>query len=122
MSERDDNYGSMTTADAGLAGDRGTGQGIVSAAKRWDVDWPLGVNRRNELTRYFGVQAYPVVVVARRDGIIEAVHGRWSIEDRGNGLDNLEIELQMELSVLLDGGTWASFVDWEKLAAASARA
>lgn len=98
----------------GIAAGAGNGQGIAEAAKRWELGWPLGVDRDMSWSHHFGIRAFPVVLLVNPYGIIEAVHGRFANRDVNNGLDDIELQLRAELEVLLGGGTRADFPDWEK--------
>jgi thiol-disulfide isomerase/thioredoxin len=94
----------------------GVTQDIESAVARWDLDWPLGLDRDWHTVLQFGVRAFPVVFVLGYDGTVEAVHGRSSNHLTGNGLDDLDSQLRNELDVLLTGRTRADFPNWEQLA------
>jgi len=87
----------------------GNGVGIAQAMERWGIDWTIGLDRGRELASQFGIVAYPVILLIGRDGVIEAVHGRYNNYARTNGLQDIEAELRTELNILLAGGTRADF-------------
>jgi hypothetical protein len=69
----------------------------------------VAVDRSFLAARQYGVKAFPVVFLIDPNGIIEAVHGRWSNTATNNGLDDLEADLRTELDLMLAGRTRADF-------------
>lgn len=78
------------------------------AASRWQ-GWTVAIDRGMRAATTYGVKAYPVVFLIGRDGIVEAVHGRWSNTRRNNGIDTIEAEVRTQLDLLLAGKTRADF-------------
>jgi len=113
-------YGKQGVQFYGIAANAGNGEGIRDTMKRWGVDWPWGVDYGYRTIGHFGIVAYPVIIVAGRDGVIQAVHGRISNDEVGNGLDDIDKELRAELDLLIGGGSREDFPDWEALRKAAA--
>jgi thiol-disulfide isomerase/thioredoxin len=86
------------------------GRGIVlDIAGRIGWKLPLAVDRGMIAASRYGVQAYPVIFLIDRSGVIQAAHGRWTALHLLDGLENLEDDLPVELDILLAGKTRADF-------------